>query len=280
MMQWTLMACALLSLLRAREERSQPMNRAIYPILSGAVAQEKQMQVFANNLANVNTTGFKQDQQGFRGLFAQVSAGAVGPSSNGGLASAILSRPSGPTERVFAEPHGVRTAFEPGRTRITGNPLDLAIQGNGFFEVKTAEGTRYTRNGMFSLDNQRRLVTNQGQVVMGTKGELKVPPGTVQINAQGTIQVDGNSIGTIKLVEFPENQMPQKSANGLFAGGRPKVATTTQVQSGHIEESNVNSLSEMVKMIEGMRSYESAQKLIQTLDRMTETAIQDLGRVQ
>ena len=126
------------------------MNRAIYPILSGAVAQEKQLQVFANNLANVNTAGFKQDQQGFRGLFARANstAGARHP------AMAWLNdsvRPAGPTERVFAEANAVRTAFEPGRIRITGNPLDVAIQNNGFFEVKTADGSAlYEKRDIFT----------------------------------------------------------------------------------------------------------------------------------
>ena len=128
-----------------------PMNRAIYPILSGAVAQEKQLQVFANNLANVNTAGFNQDQQGFRGHFARANSTAVSNSSGNGLASTISVRPAGPTERVFAEANAVRTAFEPGRIRITGNPLDVAIQSNGFFEVKTADGVRYTRNGIFFI---------------------------------------------------------------------------------------------------------------------------------
>jgi flagellar basal-body rod protein FlgG len=256
------------------------MNRAIYPILSGAVAHEKQLQVFAHNLANVNTAGFKQDQQGFRSLLARASSTGMSSTFGGGVASTIAMRPAGPTERVFAEAKGVRTAFEPGRIRITGNPLDIAIQNNGFFEVKTADGVRYTRNGIFSLDNQRRLVTNLGHPVMGKTGEIKIPAGNIQINAEGAIQVDGTPVGTIKVVEFPENQMPQKFAEGLFIGGKPAVSTQPQLQSGHIEESNVNSLSEMVKMIQGMRSYESAQKLIQTLDHMTDTAIQDLGRVQ
>jgi flagellar basal-body rod protein FlgG len=174
----------------------------------------------------------------------------------------------------------MRTTFEPGRIRITGNPLDVAIQTDGFFEVKTPDGVRYTRNGIFSLDGQRRLVTNLGHPVMGTKGEITVPPGNIQINAEGGIQVNGNPIGTIKVVEFLPNEMPQKFAEGLFTGGKPAVSAKPLLQPGHIEESNVNSLSEMVKMIQGMRSYESAQKLIQTLDHMTDTAIQDLGRVQ
>jgi flagellar basal-body rod protein FlgG len=87
-------------------------------------------------------------------------------------------------------------------------------------------------------------------------------------------------VATVKVVEFPPQEMPQKYMEGLFAGGRPTVAAHPSIQSGHIEESNVNALSEMVKMIQGMRSYESAQKLMQTLDRMADTAIHDVGRVQ
>ncbi|MFO0768153.1 MAG: flagellar basal body rod C-terminal domain-containing protein [Nitrospiraceae bacterium] len=91
--------------------------------------------------------------------------------------------------------------------------------------------------------------------------------------------MDGNPVGTVKVVDFPENGMPQKYTEGLFMGGKPKPAANP-VQSGHVEESNVNAAGEMVKMIQGMRTMEPAQKLIQTLDRMTETAIQDVGRVQ
>ena len=99
-----------------------------------------------------------------------------------------------------------RSLFEQPSSRVglasTGNPLDVAIQNNGFFEVKTADGVRYTRNGIFSLDNQRRLVTNLGHPVMGIKGEIKSASGNIQINAEGGIQVDGNPIGAIKVVEF------------------------------------------------------------------------------
>lgn len=255
------------------------MNRAIYPILSGAIAQERQLQVFANNLANVNTAGFKQDEQAFRTLLGRASHPAP-ISLTAGVAQAIAMRPAGPSERVFVQPHALVTSFEAGRIRITGNPLDLALEGSGFFELKTPQGPRYTRSGMFSLDNQRRLVSNLGYPVMGLKGEIKIPPGTIQINGEGVIQVDGRTVGTVKVVDFESNAMPQKHSEGLFAGGQPKTAAHPAVQSGHVEESNVSALSEMVKMIQGMRSYESAQKLMQTLDRMTETAIHDVGRVQ
>ncbi|HET6674113.1 MAG TPA: flagellar basal-body rod protein FlgF [Nitrospiraceae bacterium] len=256
------------------------MNRAIYPILSGALAEERQLQVFANNLANVNTAGFKQDEQAFRTVLGRAGHAPAASLAAAGLAQTIMTKPAGSAERVFVQPHALATSFEAGRIRITGNPLDLAVDGNGFFEVKTPQGPRYTRSGMFSLDNKRRLVSNLGYPVMGTKGEIKIPPGNIQINNEGVIQVDGNQVATLKVVEFAPGQMPQKHMEGLFSGGKPKTASHPRVQSGHIEESNVNALSEMVKMIQGMRSYESAQKLMQTLDQMTETAIRDVGRVQ
>ncbi len=255
------------------------MNRAVYPILSGALAQERQMQVFANNMANVNTAGFKQDDQGFKSVMARAQVGVSSFTHSAGFGSQIGVIPPGPAERVFAAPSAVHTSFEAGRLRITGNPLDTAIQGSGFFEIKTPQGLRYTRSGMFSLDSQRRLVTNLGYPVMGTKGEIKVPPGTVQVGTQGGIDVDGRPVATLKIMDFPTDHMPQKHLEGLFASESAQPAKNPQVQGGHIEESNVNSIGEMVKMIQGMRNYESSQKLIQTLDHMAEISIQSLGRV-
>jgi flagellar basal-body rod protein FlgG len=237
------------------------------------------MQVFANNMANVNTAGFKQDEQAFKAIFPRPQATIPAIGHAAGLAQQIMARPLGVTERAFVAPHLLKTTFEPGRIRLTGNSLDLAIQGSGFFEVKTPQGTRYSRNGMLSLDNQRRLVTNLGYPVMGTKGEITIPVGKLEITTQGDIKVDDKPIATIKVIEFPDDQMPQKFTEGLFISDKGKVAKNPQIQVGHIEESNVNSIGEMVKMIQGMRNYESTQKLIQTLDRMAEAAIQDVGRV-
>lgn len=255
------------------------MNRGIYPILSGALAHERRMQVFANNMANVNTAGFKQDEQAFKAIFPRYQSVAPIAGQTMGLAQQIMARPFGPTERVFVAPHQIKTTFEPGRIRLTGNPLDVAIQGRGFFEVETPQGLRYTRNGMLSLDNQRRLVTGLGYPVMGTKGEIKIPPGKVEITPQGDIRVDDKPVATIRVLEFPDDAMPQKSSDGLFFSEKGTVAKNPQIQVGHIEESNVNSIGEMVKMIQGMRNYESTQKLIQALDRMAEIAVQDVGRV-
>lgn len=255
------------------------MDRGIYPILSGALAHERRMQVFANNMANVNTAGFKQDEEAFKAVFPRPHAAIPGIGYGAGLAQQIMAKPLGAAERVFASPHIMKTTFESGRIKLTGNPLDLAIQGSGFFEVKTPQGARYSRNGMFSLDHQRRLVTNLGYPVMGARGEIKIPVGKLEITTQGEIKVDDKPVDRIRVMEFPDDQMPQKFAEGLFISDKGAVARNPQIQAGHIEESNVNALGEMVKMIQGMRSYESAQKLIQAFDRMAETAIQDVGRV-
>lgn len=240
------------------------MNRGIYPILSGALAQERQMQVFSNNVANVNTAGFKQDESLFRSLVGRSMGNAV---------------PASSSERIFVSSQGLKTVLESGRLRKTGNPYDLAIRGSGFFEIKTAQGIRYTRNGVFHLDGHRRLVTETGDPVMGQRGEIKLPQGEVHISPAGAIQRNGQDIAKIKVVEFPEDRPPLKSETGLFSGEKPTVSDNAAIEAGYVEESNVNALTEMVKLIQGMRMYESAQKLIQTFDRMTEMAVQDVGRV-
>ena len=240
------------------------MNRGIYPILSGALAQERQMQVFSNNVANVNTAGFKQDESLFRSLMSRSMGNAVPVSS---------------TERVFVSAQGLKTVLESGRLRKTGNPYDMAIRGPGFFEVKTAQGIRYTRNGEFHVDGHRRLVTEMGDPVMGQRGEIKLAQGDVQVSPGGAIQVNGQQADKIKVVEFLDNMPPQKSENGLFAGDKPKLSKDVVIETGYVEESNVNALTEMVKMIQSMRMYESAQKLIQAFDHMTELAVQNVGKL-
>ena len=240
------------------------MNRGIYPILSGALAQERQIQVFANNVANVNTAGFKEDEALFRSVLSRSMGTGV---------------PTGPSERVFASVQGLKTVFDTGRLRRTGNPFDLAIRGSGFFEVKTPEGPRYTRNGIFHLDGKRRLVTDMGYPVMGTRGEIKVKDGTVQISPAGAISVNNEEVAKIKILDFADSERPQKMQDGLFAGGKAKPAKDAVVETGFVEESNVNALTEMVKLIQGMRMYESAQKVIQAFDQMTQRAVEDVGRV-
>lgn len=255
------------------------MNRGIYPILSGALAQEHRLQVIANNLANANTTAYKRDETLFASLLS--AAGTVAPRNP--LSAAFSFPLTGPGlsggSRFFVTLRGVVTGFQPGRLRTTGNTLDVAIQGQGFFEVKTPYGVRYTRNGMLHVSPKHELVTDEGYLVMGKKGPLKLGPGDVRIAPDGTVTVDGQLSGVLKIVEFPLDRPPEKVGDGLYRGTGARPAKSPLLAIGHIEESNVNAIGEMVQVIEVMRSYESAQRLVQTFDRMTEAAIQDIGRV-
>lgn len=255
------------------------MNRGIYPILSGALAQEERIQILSNNVANLKTAGFKRGEPVFQSVLG--SAGRL-QASSGSASTAfqpvVGGLPQGASERVFVSTITLSTSFAGGQMKQTGNPLDIAIDGPAFFEVQTPQGTFYTRNGAFHLDNQRRLVTEAGYAVMGDKGELKLKPGEVKVATDGKITVDDKSAGRLKLVEFPGNEGVRQIGNGLFIGANPKPVKTPTLSPGHLEESNVNSFQEMVKLIEVMRTYESAQKLLMTFDKTTETSIQDLGR--
>lgn len=255
------------------------MNRGIYPILSGALAQERMIQGFAHNIANVNTTGFKQEDVLFKSHVTQHMR-VLPPAGADTLTSQMWSPETPTPERVFVAPNGSKTMFESGRMRPTGNPLDFAIQGTGFFEVKTPQGTRYTRDGVFHLDPQRMLVTEEGHQVMGVKGPIKVPAGELQVDPRGAIAVNNQEVGRLKVVEFPDNKMPMRMPDGMYDGTGGKVSKAPTVLSSAVEDSNVNPLGEMVKLIQGMRTYESAQKVIQAFDRMAEMAVNDLGRVQ
>jgi flagellar basal-body rod protein FlgG len=260
------------------------MNRGIYPIMSGALAQEQRLQVITNNLANVNTTGFKRDEPLFRSVLEAARAAAPLPGHSDSVTQPVLFGGRRAADRIFVAPQGLETIFETGRLRATGNQFDIAIQGPGFFEVKTPQGVRYTRNGVFHLDNKRRLVNESGFPVMGFNdkkrpAELKFPEGVVAIAPNGKVSVNGEESGAIKVVEFGDQNRPAKAGDGLYMGVNPRPAKEATLLQGHIEESAVNTIPEMVKMIQVMRSYETASKMIQTLDRMAETMIQDVGRV-
>jgi flagellar basal-body rod protein FlgG len=253
------------------------MNRGIYPILSGAIAQEQRLQVVANNVANAQTNGYKRDEPLFQSVLSRAAGTSTGPSRSGLFPSAQgQSHKVLPHAFVYIQEH--KTEMGPGRLRETKNYLHTAIQGTGFFEIKTSQGPRFTKNGMFSLDNQRQLVTAMGDPVMGAKGEIKVPPGEVKISDNGSVTVDGNPVNTLRIVEFGP-QAIKKTGDGMFHGDNPVPVTTPTLTVGYVEESNVNSLEEMVKVISAMRNFESAQKAISAFDTITQAAIQDVGRV-
>jgi flagellar basal-body rod protein FlgG len=253
------------------------MNRGIYPILSGAIAQEQRLQVVANNVANAHTNGYKKDEPLFRSVLAD--ARRVAPTGRSTHHLFALGGTHRPLPHAFVHIQEHKTSLAPGRLRETKNGLHAAIQGNGFFEVETPAGLRYTKNGLFHLDNQRRLVTVTGDPVMGPKGEIKLPPGEVKLSSDGSVMVDDRPVAALKVVEFAEEGRVRKAGDGYFIGEEPTVVKAPSLAVGQLEESNVNSMEEMIKVISAMRNFEAAQKTIAAFDKMTEAAIQEVGRV-
>ncbi|MBI5410639.1 MAG: flagellar hook-basal body protein [Nitrospirae bacterium] len=255
------------------------MNRGIYPILSGTIAQENRIQVLTNNIANLRTTGFKRVTPVFQAVLASSGQFAGSPGTVAASFQPVVGPQSVAPERVFVNSRDLATDFGAGKLRETKGQFDMAIIGPGLFEVKTDQGLVYTRNGMFHLDDKNRLVTEKGDPVMGGKGELKLKKGDIRVLPNGEIEVDGAVAGKIKVVEFPEDKALRQVGEGYFVGENPKPIKDVALATGHLEESNVNAFEEMVRMIQVMRTYESGQKAFQTFDKLAELLIQDVGRV-
>ena len=168
----------------------------------------------------------------------------------------------------------------PGALKYTGNPLDLAIEGNGYFEVATSQGTAYTRQGNLRVDTHGRLVTEAGNPVLGSGGEIM--PGSSQpvIDQSGKVMVGSKEVGRIQILTVSDPNKLVAIGSGLYAPGEETLTATdgsTRVRQGFLETSNVSSMDEMVRMIETMRHFESAQRVVQGYDEMLDIAIRKLG---
>ena len=226
------------------------MDRGLYIAASGMLAEQIRQDQIANDLANASTPGYKGDRT------AQSSFGdlLLANSTNG----ATVGRQS-----TAVQVDAIETDWNARPTRETGEPLDFAISGDGFFAVQTAQGVRYTRNGQFTLDPQGRLVTSQGNPVLDTAGR----PIT---SADG--KVDPRTLGVVALTN------PRKEGDSLIAG-TPAGAATGTVRSGALESSGADAARSMVDMIASMRAFEAGQKVIQTIDETLGQSVTKVGAV-
>ncbi len=247
------------------------MIKGIFTSGSGMHPRMLRLQVIANNLANINTTGFKRDSMFIQAL---KKTGLIQQQNDGDLAGLDV--------RQF-------TDFSEGSLAPTNNPFDVAIQGRGFFVVETPQGMQYTRNGNFMLSADGSLVTSQGYPVLGVGGRIQFPDirklaqGNVAITATGEIFADNSLIGKLRVVDFERASDLRKQGNTLFSTSAKELFTeadgkTTAIKQGFLEESNVDGIEEMIEMIELNRSFESDQKSIQYQDSTLEKAM-DVGRV-
>jgi flagellar basal-body rod protein FlgG len=259
------------------------MMRALFTAATGMEAQQLNMDVISNNLANVNTVGFKASRANFEDLLYQEMSPAGAPTSQGSIS------PTGLQVGLGVRPASTEAMFSEGQLENTGNPYDVAISGNGFYSVLLPDGsTGYTRDGSFSMDNQGKLVNESGYAL---QPEIVIPANatSVTIGADGTVSVETgasttpSSVGQITLTNFINPAGLENIGGNVFkataAAGDPQSGTAGSAGFGsltqdELEESNVQIVTEMVNMIVAQRAYETNSKAIQAADDMLQTANQ------
>lgn len=237
----------------------------MYTTLSGQIAAYKSIEVIANNLANMTTTGFKAEKLIFEKALTQQG------SAQGSLRDEI-SEPNRLKTDEFTRIKGTFTDFSQGAVKKSANPLDVAINGEGLFVVLTPDGERYTRTGEFSLDATGRLVTYGGHAVQGTGGDIVIGSGQAKIENDGSVVVDGQIVNQIRLVKPTEETQLLREAQQLFRlpeGGAIEEVPNVQVMGGALELSNVNAVLELTHMIMASRTYEAMEQAKESSSRMS-----------
>lgn len=241
----------------------------IIPIgLSRQVALERQLDIVANNLANVGTTGYKSEGL----LFQQYLARNGAAPAAGGSSLSLVENP------------GNYTDFSEGPIVNTKNPLDVAIRGKGFFAVQTADGVRYTRNGAFTLDAQGRLVTSEGDPVLGTNGPLvfSQTETDITIAPDGTVSSSEGQKGHLRLVSFTDPGQLRRQGFGLYASDEEPEELPPEslhVVSGALEKSNVQPIAETSRLIQISRAYQAVTNALLSTGSLQENAIQQLADI-
>ncbi len=231
------------------------MNSGLYTGFSGLSAQMNALEMLANNLANLNTPGFKE-QKAFYTLLNRTADSLDARELN-----ATINNHS-----VLAQ--GVLNLNE-GSMVTTNRTLDVALEGNGFLVVRAPGGERYTRNGSLSLNDKSVLSTQDGLPVLGEDGTIELGPGEIRISDAGAISVNGVAVDRLKLVTFDNPLTLQKEGNSLFLPGKdsgsPKSTPGIKIRQGSLEQSNVNPVAATVQMIGVLRQFEAMQKGINLL---------------
>lgn len=258
------------------------MIKSLNTAATGMVAQQNNMDVIANNIANVNTAGFKKSRAEFEDL---VYHNLKEPGQASGLNSVT---PTGVQTGLGVRTAAVQKDFTGGQVIITKNPLDVQIEGTGFFQLRTPDGDiAYTRDGSFKKDPSGRVVDKNGNVLIP---EITIPQNSlaIEISSAGEVrsmtakdaapeiigQIDiANFINPAGLKNVGKNLFVPSASSGQVTQSRPGTNGTGYLSQGEIESSNVNIVDEMVNMITAQRAYETNSKVIQTSDQMMQTAV-------
>jgi flagellar basal-body rod protein FlgF/flagellar basal-body rod protein FlgG len=244
------------------------MDSGYYAALSGLLARSQALDTAANNLANASTNGFRAEDNFFRDTI-------LGPNASNSQLNSVLNN--------YGVIGGNRVDMEEGQLKATGNPLDVALQGPGFFTVQTAAGVRYTRDGSFQRASDGTLRTARNERVLNAGGNpIVLPPGPVDIAPDGTISVAGGVAGRMAVVDFPAGADLVPEGATLFRASpqSARPAVSTEVQQGSLEGSNFNVVTGTMQLMLIQRQAEMMQKALSIFySEFNKTATEDLAKV-
>jgi flagellar basal-body rod protein FlgF len=244
------------------------MNSGYYAACTGLLSRTQALDTIANNLANVSTAGFRASHNVFSSILA----------TTGGSPLSVLNQDT----NDFGVLSGTQLDTSQGALVRTGNDLDLAMEGPGYFAVQTASGPVYTRGGNFRVSPKGQLTTAAGDPVLGENGPITIVGGPVSISADGTISANGAISGRLKLVEFAPTAQIQ-SAGGTYytaPAGAAIAAKSSQVRQGMLESSNVNPVTSVIELMTAQREVEAMRRVLTMFStELDKTAAQDLPRV-
>lgn len=244
------------------------MDSGYYAACAGLAAQTQALELVANNLANLGTAGYRGQQATFRSLLAE--------------SGAVSWNPVNAAVNDFGVLGGSRVDLASGSLTATGNSLDVAVAGKGFFVVRSPAGILYTRNGSFHRTSAGRLVTAQGDSVLGEQGVFTLPNGAVAVSADGTVSVDGAVVGQLRVAEFSPDTPLAAVGNALYSApaGSELPAASSSIRQGMLEDSNVSPVEGVVQLITIQRNAEMMQRALSLFDsQFNQTAVEDLPRV-
>ena len=242
------------------------MENASYIALSRLIAQQRALDVRASNIANANTPGFKAESVVFSDYLVQQKG---------------IATPMGGRAVQMVQDRATWRDYTEGQLLKTGNPLDLALQGDGFFTVQTNQGVRYTRSGRFSMSAAGNIVDTSGNTLLGTDGKpISVPPEStaLTVDADGSISSDGSSIGKFRVVQFDDPQTMQAEGSSLFSSKQPpRDVASPQIMQGSVEGANVEAISQVTQMMAEMREFEFASQFVDGEAQREQSAIDRIG---
>jgi flagellar basal-body rod protein FlgF len=237
------------------------MDAAMYKALSGAITQMRKLEVASQDLANVNTSGYKAQRLAFNEVLA-------------------TRQPTGTRSGGFVAVGDQRTNFLQGQHQGTGNPFHLALDGEGYFVVETRRGERYTRSGGFTLSADGTVITPQGEPLLSEGGRIQMTGGKMEIGLDGTVRSENDEVGKLRIVRFVEDRAVVKEGANLFRSEPANVEdiAAPRVVQGNLEQSNVSPIDSMVSMITIQRQFDAYERAMKLMDSATQKMIADAGR--